>query len=171
MDAIALLKRDHAEVKQLFSQVEELSERATASRGKLSEKITQALELHTKIEEGIFYPAFKSRAEDSEEREGILEAYEEHAVAKMLIGELQSTDPSDETFSPKLTVLMESVRHHIKEEEGKIFKMARNLFDKNELNELGEQLETAKTGEGAAPAPARSRRGEIESTGRRPVPR
>lgn len=171
MDAIALLKRDHTEVKQLFSEVEELSERATASRGKLCEKITQALELHTKIEEGIFYPAFKSRAEDSEEREGILEAYEEHAVAKMLVGELQSMDPSDETFSPKLTVLMESVRHHIKEEEGKIFKMARDLFDKDELNELGEQLETAKTEEGRAPAPSGSRRGEIESTARRPARR
>ena len=166
MDAIALLKRDHAEVKELFSQVEELSERATASRGKLCEKITQALELHTKIEEGIFYPAFKSRAEDSEEREGILEAYEEHAVAKMLIGELQNMDPSDETFSPKLTVLMESVRHHIKEEEGKIFKMARELFEKDELNELGEQLETAKAEEGGAPS-TRSRRGEVESTGQR----
>lgn len=171
MDAIALLKRDHAEVKQLFSQVEELSERATASRGKLCEKITQALELHTKIEEGIFYPAFKSRAEDSEEREGILEAYEEHAVAKMLIGELESMDPSDETFSPKLTVLMESVRHHIKEEEGKIFKMARDLFEKDELNELGEQLETAKAEEGGTPARSRSSRGEVESPGRRPARR
>ncbi len=166
MDAIALLKRDHTEVKELFSQVEELGERATASRGKLSQKILQALELHTQIEEGIFYPAFKSRAEDSEERETVLEAYEEHAVAKMLIGELQNMDPSDETFSPKLTVLMESVRHHIKEEEGKIFKMARELFEKDELNELGEQLETAKTEEGAS-KPSRSRRGEVESTGQR----
>lgn len=166
MDAIALLKRDHAEVKELFSQAEELSERATASRGKLCEKITQALELHTKIEEGIFYPAFKSRAEDSEERETVLEAYEEHAVAKMLIGELQAMDPSDETFSPKLTVLMESVRHHIKEEEGKIFKMARELFDKDELNGLGEQLEAAKSEEGRALKTARSRRGEVASTSR-----
>ena len=140
-------------------------------RGKLCEKITQALELHTKIEEGIFYPAFKSRAEDSEEREGILEAYEEHAVAKMLVGELQSMDPSDETFAPKLTVLMESVRHHIKEEEGKIFKMARELFDKDELNALGEHLETAKTEEGGVPVGARSRRGEVESTARRPARR
>lgn len=171
MDAIALLKRDHTEVKEMFSQVEELSERATASRAKLCEKIVQALELHTKIEEGIFYPAFRSRVEDEEERDQILEAYEEHNVAKMLIGELQNLDPSDETFKPKLMVLMESVRHHIKEEEGKVFKMTRELFDKNELNELGEQMETAKAEEGGAPARGRSRRGEIESTGGRKTAR
>jgi hemerythrin superfamily protein len=164
MDAIALLKRDHAEVKELFEQVESLSERATASRGKLCEKITRALELHTKIEEGIFYPSFRSRAEESEEREKILEAFEEHAVAKMLIGELQTMDPADETFQPKLMVLMESVRHHIKEEEGKIFKMARDLFDRDELAQMGEQIETAKAEGGA---PVRARRGEIEPRTRR----
>jgi len=171
MDAIALLKRDHTEVKELFSQVEELSERATASRAKLCEKIVQALELHTQIEEGIFYPAFKSRAEDEEEREKILEAFEEHNVAKTLIGELQNLDPTDETFQPKLMVLIESVRHHIKEEEGQIFKMARELFEKDELNELGEELETAKGSGGQGSARGRSRTGEIESTGRRPARR
>ena len=169
MDAIALLKRDHAEVKEMFSQVEELSERATASRAKLCEKIVQALELHTQIEEGIFYPAFRSRAEDEEERDKILEAYEEHNVAKMLIGELQNLDPSDETFKPKLMVLVESVRHHIKEEEGKIFKMARELFEKDELNQLGEELETAKTSGGEGRPRGRARTGEVES--RRPARR
>jgi hemerythrin-like domain-containing protein len=171
MDAIALLKRDHAEVKELFSQVEELSERATASRAKLCEKIVRALELHTKIEEGIFYPAFRSRAEDEEEREKILEAFEEHNVAKMLIGELQSLDPSDETFQPKLMVLVESVRHHIKEEEGELFKMARQLFDKEELDELGAELETAKSEGGEAPAQTRSRTGDVAASTRRPARR
>jgi hemerythrin-like domain-containing protein len=163
MDAISLLKRDHAEVKELFEQAESLSERASASRGKLREKIARALDLHTKIEEEIFYPAFRSRAEDSEEREKILEAFEEHAVAKMLLGELESLDPADETFQPKLMVLAEAVRHHIKEEEGKIFKMARRLFDRDELTELGEKLETAKTEEGGVTARGRSRKGEIEA--------
>lgn len=163
MDAIALLKRDHTEVKEMFSQVEALSERATASRAKLCEKIVQALDLHTKIEENIFYPAFRSRAEDAEEREKILEAFEEHNVAKMLIGELQKLDPADETFGPKLNVLMEAVRHHIKEEEGKIFKMARDLFDKDELNELGEELETAKASGGQERPRGRAHTGEVET--------
>ncbi|HEY1978352.1 MAG TPA: hemerythrin domain-containing protein [Candidatus Baltobacteraceae bacterium] len=169
MDAIALLKRDHTEVKEMFTQVEELSERATATRAKLCEKIVQALDLHTKIEENVFYPAFRARAEDEEEREKILEAFEEHNVAKMLIGELQNLDPADETFQPKLMVLIESVRHHIKEEEGQLFKMARDLFDKDELNALGEELETAKAAGGEAPAKAGTRTGEIES--RRPARR
>ncbi|HZY98982.1 MAG TPA: hemerythrin domain-containing protein [Candidatus Baltobacteraceae bacterium] len=166
MDAIALLKRDHDEVKELFEQVEGTGERAAATRGKLFEKIDQALELHTKIEEGIFYPAFRSRAEDAQERDQVLEALEEHAVAKTLLSELQSLDPNDETFKPKLTVLIESVRHHIKEEEGKLFKMARDLFDKDELNELGEEIETAKAQGGEMPV-RRTLTGEIETKGTR----
>ncbi|MBV8283707.1 MAG: hemerythrin domain-containing protein [Candidatus Eremiobacteraeota bacterium] len=168
MDAIALLKRDHAEVKEMFEQVEALSERATATRGKLFQKIDAALELHTQIEEQVFYPAFKERAEDSEEREKILEAFEEHHVAKAVIAELKELDPSDETFAPKLNVLMEAVRHHIKEEEGQLFKMARELFDRDELTELGERLEAAKNeGGGSRPAPrSRSRSGEVEAPAR-----
>ena len=172
MDAIALLKRDHAEVKDMFDQVEGLGERASASRAKLFQKIDRALELHTKIEEEIFYPAFKSRAEDSEEREKVLEAFEEHAVAKMLLGELQSLDPGDEKYQAKLMVLIESVRHHIKEEEGKLFKMARDIFDREELAQLGEQIERAKERGGeTAGRPRTTRTGEVEAPGRRPARR
>jgi len=170
MDAIALLKRDHAEVKELFEQVEALGERAAASREKLFEKIDRALELHTSIEENIFYPAFRSRVEDTEERDQILEAFEEHAVAKTLLDQLQGLDPSDETFKPKLMVLIESVRHHIKEEEGKLFKMARDLFDRDELDQLGEQLESAKVDEEGADSKPRTTRGEV-GTARRPARR
>jgi hemerythrin-like domain-containing protein len=144
MDAIALLKQDHAEVKELFKQVDALGERANATRAKLFAKIDSALEVHTQIEEEIFYPTFKARAEDSQEREEVLEALEEHGIAKMLLQELQELEPSDEAFQPKLSVLMEAVQHHIKEEEGTLFKMARELFDRDELSNLGEQLAAAK---------------------------
>ncbi|MBV8491718.1 MAG: hemerythrin domain-containing protein, partial [Candidatus Eremiobacteraeota bacterium] len=166
MDALTLLKQDHAEVKELFAQFEALGERAVASKERLYRKIQDALELHTSLEEAIFYPALKQRAEDTEERDTVLEAFEEHAVAKNLIEQLRSLDPSEETFVPKITVLMESVRHHIKEEEGPLFKIARQLMEKDELAELGEEMAEAKrqarqnkrssvTGEVAAP----SRRG------------
>lgn len=170
MDAIALLKQDHTEVKKLFSEVEALGERAHASRRKLFQKISEALELHTMIEENVFYPAFRSRAEDTEERDQVLEALEEHGVAKILLGELQGLPPTEETFKPKLSVLMESVRHHIKEEEGQLFKTARNLFDVEELKELGERLQSAKKILPVEPARPKSRRGEVE-TAREPTVR
>ena len=150
MDAIRLLKEDHKKVKGLFEEVEATGERAAAQRKKLFQRIDKELTVHAEIEEGIFYPEFKRRAEDTEERDEVLEAYEEHALVKQLLGELENLDPKEETYNPKLNVLKELVNHHVKEEEGTMFKMARELFDRDELNELGDRMMAAKQEKGAA---------------------
>jgi len=160
MDAISLLKKDHANVKALFSQVEELSDRATASRKRLFDKVNAELRTHSEIEEQIFYPAVKQRAEDGEERDLVLESYEEHAIVATLLDQMQELAPDDETFAPKFNVLMELVRQHIKEEEKELFPGARDLFDRDEMERLGQELQTAKGG-------GKSSRGEIESPARR----
>lgn len=144
MDAIKLLKEDHKKVKALFEEVEGLGERASTQRKNLFQKIDQELTLHSKIEETLFYPEFKKRAENSEERDEILEAYEEHGVVKVMIGELEDLDPKDEKYKPKLTVLKELVLHHVKEEEGELFPMARELFEPEELNRIGDRIVAAK---------------------------
>lgn len=150
MDAIKLLKEDHKKVKALFGEVEGLGDRANAARKKLFQQIDKELTVHSKVEETIFYPEFRRRAENSEEKEEVLEAYEEHNIVKTLIGELEDLDPKDETYKPKLSVLKEMVEHHVKEEEGPMFRMARELFEKDELDELGERITEAKQQMGAA---------------------
>jgi hemerythrin superfamily protein len=144
MDALTLLKNDHTKVKGLFKEVEALGERATASRERLFEEIDRELSLHAEVEENIFYPAFKRHAEDSDEREEVAEAYEEHALVKTLLGELEDLEPSDERYKAKLNVLIELVKHHADEEEKTMFKMAREIFDKAELEKLGERITKAK---------------------------
>jgi hemerythrin-like domain-containing protein len=133
----------------LFGEVEELGDRASSARKKLFQQIDKELTIHAKIEETIFYPEFRRRAGKGEEREEVLEAYEEHGLVKSVIGELEDLDPKDETYKPKLSVLKELVDHHVKEEEHTMFPMARELFDKAELDELGERLMTAKEELGA----------------------
>lgn len=151
MDALSLLKKDHAKVKGLFKEVEGLGDRAAGARKKLFEQIDQELELHARIEEQIFYPAFKKKAaKDSEKKDEVLEAYEEHAIVKHLLGELKAMEPRDETYKPKIQVLMELVQHHVKEEESEMFKMARELFKPNELDVLGQQIAEAKQLAGAS---------------------
>ncbi len=150
MDALSLLKKDHTKVKGLFKEVEGVGDRAAGARKKLFEQIDQELELHAQLEEQIFYPAFKKKAgKDSEKKDEVLEAYEEHAIVKHLLGELKMMEPRDETYKAKLQVLMELVKHHVKEEESEMFKMARELFKPNELEVLGQQLEEAKQLAGA----------------------
>ena len=145
MDAIALLKADHKKVEDLFKQVEALGDRAHASRGKLFAKIDAELTVHAQIEEKIFYPAFKARTQpNTEPGDEVLEAYEEHDNVKGMLAKLEALEPSDETYNAKLQVLSELVKHHVKEEETEMFKQARKLFDKTELEELGEKLAAAK---------------------------
>lgn len=149
MDAIKLLKEDHRKVKALFGEIESLGDRASSSRKKLFSQIDEELTLHAEVEERIFYPEFKRHAENTEERDEVLEAYEEHGIVKTLIHELENLDPKDETYKPKLSVLKELVEHHVKEEEGTMFKMARDIFEPAELDKLGEAIIEAKERAGA----------------------
>lgn len=141
MDAITLLKQDHRKVEELFKQFEELGDRAHKSRAKIVQQIILELTVHTRIEEDIFYPAFKQEAED---KELILEAIEEHDVAKYVIRRLKALEETDETYDAKVTVLQELIKHHIEEEEKEMFKQAKQLFDANRLQELGDKLLQAK---------------------------
>lgn len=152
-----LLTKDHDKVRGLFKKVEELGDRATTSRRDLFDQIDEELTLHAQIEEKIFYPAFKERAEKGEQKDEVLEAFEEHAVAKRLIKELEGLEPTDERFKAKLTVLIEAVKHHADEEEKEMFVMARKMFDKNELEELGDRILLAKEKAGAE-VPAQAKR-------------
>jgi hemerythrin superfamily protein len=140
LDVLAMLKMDHREVDALFMAVSKLSERAFEQRRKLAEKICEALQVHSQFEQNVFYPPFRHRAEDHDERETVLEAFEEHAQVDTLVSEIQEMDPRDERYEAKLMVLMDNVKHHVKEEEHEMFPIAKELFEKEELVEMGKRL-------------------------------
>lgn len=149
MDAIELLTQDHNKVRALFKKAEELGDRATTSRRDLFDQIDEELTIHTKVEEKLLYPQFKERAEKSEQKDEVLEAYEEHAVAKRLIKELEGLEPTDERYKAKLQVLGEAVEHHAGEEEKTMFPMVKKLFSKDELETMGEDILAMKQKLGA----------------------
>lgn len=147
-DVLTLLKRDHREVGEMFDKVEELGERAGAQRAKLGEQICEALELHSKFEEQVLYPRFQERAEDHEEIQQILEAFEEHSIVDGMVNQLKRLDAKDDRYEAKLMVVIEMVRHHIKEEEREMFPMAKEVFERDELLEMGERFIEAKRAAG-----------------------
>ncbi len=142
MDAIAMLKADHAEVEKLFKRFEKLGPRAKKSKADIADRVIAALSQHAVIEEQLLYPAMRERMPDDDEL--VLEALEEHHVAKWLLSELDNLTPDDERFDAKFTVLAENVRHHVREEEGELFPKLRKEFTKSELDELGQALAAAK---------------------------
>ena len=140
-DAIALLKEDHAKVRELLSKLEEAEGK---SRETTLKTIEQELKIHTKIEEEIFYPAFRDAAEKEQDTELYYEALEEHHVVDMVVPEIMGTEPDAEQFTAKAKVLKDLVEHHAEEEEKEMFPRARKLMDKAQLLELGQQLAQAK---------------------------
>lgn len=144
MDAIQLLKADHTKVRALLAEMAETTTRALKKRADLLDEIRVNLKAHAQIEEEIFYPAFK-QAGDKEEAKMYFEAMEEHrAAGDLVLPDLLNTDTGSEKFSGRAKVLKELVEHHVKEEEEEMFKEAKKLFSKVELNELGARMEQRK---------------------------
>ena len=141
-DAITLLTTDHAKVKKLFKEFEDLKEEEDGSaedKSALVTRICNELKVHAEIEEEIFYPAVRKAIDDSDLMD---EALVEHAGAKELIAQLEDMSPDDELYDAKVTVLGEHIQHHVKEEEGEMFPKARKA--KVDSEALGVQMAERK---------------------------
>jgi hemerythrin-like domain-containing protein len=141
MDAISLLKADHVKVKGILRELEPTTERALKTRTELFSKLKTELTVHEIIEEEIFYPTLKQHPKA---KDIVLEGYEEHGVVDTLMGELEALPVDDETWGAKASVMIENIEHHIEEEEGEMFSKARQVFDRDELEQLGKAMETRK---------------------------
>jgi hemerythrin superfamily protein/RimJ/RimL family protein N-acetyltransferase len=151
MDALTLLKADHEAVETKFARFEALGPRALKSKATVADVI-EALSVHAAIEEQVLYPAVRDRLADDEGQ--ILEALEEHHVVKWTLSELDGMSPDHERFDAKFTVLIETVRHHVKEEESDLFPKVRRAFTRTELADLGEALAQAKATAPTKPHPS-----------------
>jgi hemerythrin superfamily protein len=142
MDAVSLLKGDHQKVEGLFKRYEKTGPRALATRRKIADQIIAELSAHAAIEEQYLYPAVCEMvpSQDSSARESI----EEHHIVKWVLSELDGRDPADERFDPKMTVVIELVRHHVAEEEHDLFPAVKKALSRQELQDLGDHLKRAK---------------------------
>jgi iron-sulfur cluster repair protein YtfE (RIC family) len=139
MNAIELLKQDHDKVEKLFQKVKGQQ----GDEQQLTEQIRIELQVHTQIEEQIFYPYLLENG-DEEIQDIVKEGIEEHRQVKILLKEMENLSDGSESLDPKLQVLMEDVTHHVQEEEGELFPLVVEQFDGETLNELGEELQEMK---------------------------
>lgn len=141
-DAIVMLKNDHQEIRNAFREFEKAGDGAYKTKGRLVDRIIELLTVHTYIENEVMYPRVRELVPELED--DILESYEEHHVADVLVVELAAMKPEDERFTAKTTVLIESVRHHIEEEETEWFPQVREALGRKALRELGAEMATAR---------------------------
>ena len=152
-DAIVLLKEDHKEMRKLFRQFEKAGENAHATKDRVARQIIEELTVHTYIENECMYPEVRKLLPDVED--DVLESYEEHHVADLLVFELHSMDAGDERFVPKMTVLIENVEHHMGEEEDEWFPKVREGLGRKQLGEIGDRMvEMKKTAPRSPAAPS-----------------
>jgi hemerythrin superfamily protein len=134
MNAIELLLSQHREVDELFSKIE--STKSADRKSELFDDIADKLAIHAAIEEHHFYPAVRAaRPEDIQ-----LESLEEHLAIKRVLADLLDVSVDDETFDAKIKVLKEQVEHHVEEEESDLFPKVKKLFDKDELEAIGQAM-------------------------------
>jgi hypothetical protein len=141
MNALTMLMDDHDKMKKLLNELESTTERGLKIRAELFSTIKGELTIHEIIEEEIFYPELKAhpRAKDI-----VLEGYQEHHVVDLVMKELEAMPVDDESWGAKAKVMRENVEHHMQEEEGEMFKQARAVFDRAELEDLGERMEARR---------------------------
>jgi hemerythrin superfamily protein len=139
MDALKLLERDHRKVEKLFAEIEKAPK---GKREELFKEIKTELTVHSELEEQLLYPAAR---EAKPTHELALESFEEHKQVKNALADLSETDKSTDSWLAGVTVLMEDVQHHVKEEEGELFpKIRRDVLSKEKLEEIGAQMESMK---------------------------
>ena len=138
VNALDMLRDDHRKVEGLFEQFEQADNR---SRQRIADEALSELEIHAQLEEKLIYPAIRDEVDADELMDMALE---EHHVAKTLIKELRKMAPRDQRYTAKFKVLAESVKHHIKEEEGEIMPKAEETdLDFNELGRKAMQRKEA----------------------------
>ena len=143
-NAITMLKSDHAHVKRLLRELDATTERAVKQRESLVAQIEREIKMHSQLEEEVFYPAFKAMTEKTDAEDLFYEAAEEHHVVDMVLPALKSANPKSHEFSAKAKVLKELIEHHIREEEGQMFRKAQTLFSDEQLRELGDLMQKRK---------------------------
>ncbi|GGB81908.1 hemerythrin [Knoellia flava TL1] len=140
-DAIVMLKDDHKQIKACFREFQK-STTTDARKGKLVEQMIELLTVHTYVENEVMYPRVRELMPDLED--DVLESYEEHHVADVLVMELLPMSPGDERFEAKTTVLIENVTHHIDEEESEWFPKVREGLSRTQLREIGAEIAEAR---------------------------
>ena len=140
-DPIVLLETDHRRFEALLKQGEETTERGMKSRTNLLKTLIAELNVHELIEEKILYPALEPHPQA---RDIVLEGFQEHHVADLLLNELDALARSDERWGAKFKVLKESIEHHIQEEERQMFRIARAVLSRDELTDLGGRMKALK---------------------------
>ena len=141
MQIYEALKKDHEELRSLLNELVSLSENDESRGSELIKQIRDELIPHARAEESVFYNSMRSL---DAAKEIVMDGYKEHMEAETLLRSLQAMDKINADWTSTAKKLREDLEHHIKEEEGKIFNVAKQLFTDEEATMMCEAFEKLK---------------------------
>jgi Hemerythrin HHE cation binding domain len=136
-NAVQMIRQDHKKVEGLFKKFDQAKNHSAKKR--IADQVVQELEVHTTLEEEIFYPAVRKELGDEEM---IDEDEKEHQQAKDIIQELKTMDGEDEQLEEKFSELVECIKHHVEEEQGEMLPKAEE--GEMDLAHYGKQMSERK---------------------------
>ena len=143
MNVLKLIKKDHSDVQSLFNKFEKTAKSSHEKREEIFEQIRRELQIHSRVEEEIFYPFLKA-LNDNSGRNLVSEALKVHKEIDELLTQISRLQPSDKNFDEKVETLFENVEHHIQEEEREIFQFAEEKCSEEQLENLGREVAERK---------------------------
>jgi hemerythrin superfamily protein len=142
MNALNLLKKDHDSVRTLFSRFERTSKTDLERRNDFLAQIRREIQIHSRAEEEIFYPALK--ALNGEGRQLVSQALDDHKDISDLLTQISRLKLTAKNFDDRFEALFEIVDQHVEEEEGEIFRFAEENCSEQQLEDLGRQIQERK---------------------------
>lgn len=145
--ATQLVRRDHGHVIETFHRL-----RATTAprvRRGLARSICLALEVHTRLEEELLYPAVREVSAS----DFLRDAVPQHDEMRRRIALLRDLRPEDPTFDATFLALMRDVMHHVADEETLFLPEAERVL-RGRLGELGARMMQRRMALMAPRAPA-----------------
>jgi hemerythrin superfamily protein len=143
MNALNILKKDHSTVRSLFNKYSRAGKASHEKKLEIFEQMRRELQIHTRAEQEIFYPAIKAM-NGTESRKLMTDALNEHKQVDELLTQISRLKPSDTNFDESIETLFEYVDHHIEHEEGEIFQFVAENYSEEELSDIGKQIEERK---------------------------
>lgn len=136
-DVVALIKKDHRELEELFAKVTA----GDGDRQRTLDEITARLEAHSRAEELEVYPVL-SLADPGEEEE-VEHAHHEHHEAEHRLRMARNLVVSPH-FGEAFTAFVKAVKHHVEEEENEVLPALQKAVDAGRLVELGAAFEKVR---------------------------
>ena len=148
-DVVDILTTDHHEVLALVGQIPTAD---SAQRRDMTDTVIAELMRHSVAEEMYVYPAMREHLTDGDSK--VQHDIEEHQQLEEVMKELEGLDAGDAQFLEALGRLEAVLRDHVSDEENEHFPELRARLPREQLVELGREVEAAKKAAPTRPHPA-----------------